>query len=194
MKTERSIPSVQSVLSLLRRWTKPTCASRRSCTSATPFFLHITSSSGKDPVQSRFLSPSVMTTKISVEPHVEVYDSCFTLFCQLGTAFRALSKHDLHSTGLFWVGLNGTVVSIPHSEHLTCVSVDNRSRPVPLLVLHCLQCFGSLVNPFSRKNCCSPAENTNIAPQSEHKTSRSTKSMVPPADSKKARRWPTGLR
>ena len=37
-------------------------------------------------------------------------------------SFR-LEKQLLQSTGRFWVGLNGTIVSIPHSEHLTRVSV-----------------------------------------------------------------------
>ena len=68
-------------------------------------------------------------------------------------ALGLFSKHVLHITGLPCVGLNGTVVSLPHSEQVTCVSIRRRPSPPCLLALHCLQCFGSLMNPFSRKNC-----------------------------------------
>jgi hypothetical protein len=103
-------------------------------------------------------------------------------------ALGLFAKHVLHSTGLPCVGLNGTVVSLPHAEQVTCVSVRRRPSTPCLLALHCLQCFGSLVNPFSWKNCCSPAENTNITPQPAHRTSRSAKGIIPlpsTADSEK---------
>jgi hypothetical protein len=54
-----------------------------------------------------------------------------------------------HSTGLPCVGLNGTVVSSPHSEHV--VRVSARTRP-PLelrFALHCLQRLGSFTNCLS---------------------------------------------
>ena len=36
---------------------------------------------------------------------------------------RFIWKHERHSTGRPWVGLKGTVVSIPHAEHIVRVSV-----------------------------------------------------------------------
>jgi len=75
-----------------------------------------------------------------------------------------LLKQFLHNTGLPWVGLNGTMVGVPQLEHVTRVSVWR--RPGLLFDLHWRHRFGTFVNPFSSKNCCSPAENTNIAPQS----------------------------
>ena len=92
--------------------------------------------------------------------------------------FGLFAKQVLHITGLPWVGLNGTVVPLPHSEQVTCVSIRRRPVVPSLLALHCLQCLGSLVNPFSWKNCCSPAENTNSRPQPAHRTSRSAKGMI----------------
>jgi hypothetical protein len=47
------------------------------------------------------------------------------------------------------VGLNGTVVLLRHSEHVTCVSTRRRPVVPSLLALHCLQSFGAWVNPFS---------------------------------------------
>ena len=105
------------------------------------------------------------------------------------------AKQVLHSTGLPCVGLNGTVVLFPHSEQMTRVSVRYCATPPPcpcLLALHCLQCFGSLTNPFSEKNCCSPAENTNCAPQPTHKTSRSTKAIILPPNPSRFREGSTG--
>jgi hypothetical protein len=94
-------------------------------------------------------------------------------------ALDLFAKHILHITGLPCVGLNGTVVLLRHSEQVTGVSIVRRP-PLPcLFALHCLQCFGSLTNPFSRKNSCSPEENTNITPQLTHWTSRSAKGMAP---------------
>ena len=94
-------------------------------------------------------------------------------------ALVLFAKHALHITGLPCVGLNGTVVLLPHPEHVTCVSIRRRPSTPCLLALHCLQCFGSLVNPFSWKNCCSPAENTNIRPQPAHRTSLSANGIIP---------------
>jgi hypothetical protein len=51
--------------------------------------------------------------------------------------------------GLPCVGLNGTVVLLRHSEHVTCVSTRRRPVVPSLLALHCLQSFGAWVNPFS---------------------------------------------
>jgi len=90
-----------------------------------------------------------------------------------------LPRHVRHSTGLPCDGLNGTVVWLPHSEQMTCVSIRPLAPPC-LLALHSLQCFGRFKNPFVLKNCCSPAENTNITPQSIHSTSRSANPISPP--------------
>ena len=98
-------------------------------------------------------------------------------------AFGLLAKQILHCTGLPCVGLNGTVVLLPHSEQVTCVSVRSRPFAPSLLALHCLQCFGSLTKPFSRKNSCSPAENTNSKPQPTHRTSLSAKDIILPPNS-----------
>src|SRR5579862_397669 len=99
----------------------------------------------------------------------------------IGTTFRPL-KHSTQYTGILRVGLNGTVVSFPHPAHMTWLSITGR---FPTCVLHCLQRFGSCVNPLSLKNCCSPAENPNSAPHSAHVRSRSTKVIeVPRAASK----------
>ena len=81
-----------------------------------------------------------------------------------------------HNTGRPCVGLNGTVVSAPHSEHV--VRVSGRTRdPVARFALHTLQRFGSFVNCFSWKNSCSPAVNTNSFPQSTHFKLRSVNSI-----------------
>jgi len=64
----------------------------------------------------------------------------------VGTGVGTTLKQVLHRTGLPWVGLNGTVVSMPQREHFTCVS--GRTRPFPVrFALHNLQCLGRLVNP-----------------------------------------------
>lgn len=91
---------------------------------------------------------------------------------------RLFSKHDRHSTGLPWVGLNGTVVDSPHSEHVVRVSERTREPPALRLALHCLQRLGSFVNCLSWKKSCSPAVNTNSAPQSIHFNTRSVNSMA----------------
>jgi hypothetical protein len=92
---------------------------------------------------------------------------------------RLFAKHVLHLTGRPCVGLNGTVVLLPHSEHVTRVSIRRRPPTPCFLALHCLQWLGSLVNAFSWKNCCSPAEKTNVVPQPIHRISRSAKDISP---------------
>lgn len=87
-------------------------------------------------------------------------------------------KQDRHSTGLPCVGLKGTVVSVPHSEHVVRVSGRTRCAPRVRFALHCLQCLGSFLNCLSWKNSCSPAVNTNSAPQSTHLRTRSVNSMA----------------
>jgi hypothetical protein len=73
---------------------------------------------------------------------------------------RFIWKHDRHSTGLPCVGLNGTVVSIPHAEHIVRVSVRlngsgaapsaDAALPKPArFALHSLQRFGSFLNCLS---------------------------------------------
>ena len=91
-------------------------------------------------------------------------------------------KHDLQRTGLSCVGLNGTVVAMPHSEHCTWVSGRTRVPPARL-ALHSLQCLGSCVNPRSWKNCCSPAEKTNSKPHDKHLMSRSVHCIDSPRSS-----------
>ena len=58
-------------------------------------------------------------------------------------------KHDRQSTGLPCVGLNGTVVSSPHSEHVVLVSDRAVRPPLVLFALHCLQRLGSFLNLLS---------------------------------------------
>src|SRR5215467_9768309 len=93
-------------------------------------------------------------------------------------------KHSLQKTGRPCVGLKGTVVSFPQLEHV--VTVSTRSRPAPpgpaagraaRLALHALQRFGSFLKFLSAKNCCSPAVQTNSAPQSTHLRIRSWNSI-----------------
>jgi hypothetical protein len=101
---------------------------------------------------------------------------------------RLLLKHCRQSTGRPCVGLNGTVVTMPHSEHSVRVSVRESpaaAGPEPAafvvcplrLDLHGLQRFGSFLNCLSRKKSCSPAVKMNSPPQSAQVKSRSTKSM-----------------
>ena len=100
---------------------------------------------------------------------------------------RLLWKHCRQSTGRPCVGLNGTVVSIPHSEHSVRVSVRDRpaaAGPVPVFNptperfdLHGLQRFGSFLNCLSKKKSCSPAVKMNSPPQSAQVNSRSRNSM-----------------
>src|ERR1700761_3500731 len=96
---------------------------------------------------------------------------------------RRCWKQDLQSTGRPCVGLNGTVVSVAHSEQTVRVSVRT-PLPVPAtrLILHCLHRFGSFLNCLSWKNSCSPAVKTKSLPQSEHFSILSMKSIrVPPS-------------
>src|SRR5580765_1500774 len=82
-------------------------------------------------------------------------------------------KHSLQNTGRPWVGLKGTVVSLPQAEHMVCVSTRSRDIPPPAgraarLPLQALQRFGSFLKFLSAKNCCSPAVQMNSVPQSTH--------------------------
>ena len=97
----------------------------------------------------------------------------------ISVALRTFWKQARHRTGLPCLGLNGTVVSAPHSAHFTCVS-GRGARREPSLPLHLLQRFGSFVNCFSLKKACSPELNTNSAPHSTHFRNRSENSMTGP--------------
>src|ERR1019366_630504 len=89
-------------------------------------------------------------SKRGCKNHLPTAQCVFIYAATILGAFGLFSKHALHSTGLLCVGLKGTVVLLPHSEQMTCVSIRRRRPlPPPLLTLHCLQCLGSLVNPFS---------------------------------------------
>src|SRR3954466_7075868 len=82
-------------------------------------------------------------------------------------------KHSLQNTGRPCVGLKGTVVSLPQAEQLVCVSTRSRDIPPPAglaarLFLQALHRLGSFLKFLSAKNCCSPAVQTNSAPQSTH--------------------------
>jgi hypothetical protein len=93
-------------------------------------------------------------------------------------AGRFLSwKHWRHNTGRPCVGLNGTVVSIPHSEHCVRVSVRESpaaTGPVPFAaaasperrLLQGLHRLGSFLNCLSKKKSCSPAVKMNSPWQS----------------------------
>jgi hypothetical protein len=78
------------------------------------------------------------------------------------------------------VGLNGTVVSSPHSEQVVLVSARTRVPPELRFALHCLQRLGSFRNCLSLKKTCSPAVNTNSVPQSTHIKTRSVNTMAVP--------------
>src|SRR5260370_42629634 len=67
-------------------------------------------------------------------------------------------------------------------EHLPGVLIGC-CLPPSLCFLHCLQFFGSCVNPLSLKNPCSPAEKTKVVPQSTHFSSLSIKSIDLPISS-----------
>src|SRR5271154_6658288 len=100
---------------------------------------------------------------------------------------RLLWKHCRQSTGRPCVGLNGTVVSMPHAEHSVRVSVRESpaaAGPVPgfraapdRLDLHGLQRFGSFLNCLSKKKSCSPAVKMNSPPQPAQVKSRSRNSI-----------------
>src|SRR6201987_6204988 len=89
---------------------------------------------------------------------------------------RLLWKHCRQSTGRPCVGLNGTVVSMPHAEHSVRVSVRERPaaagpvpgfRPVPARIdLHGLQRFGSFLNCLWKKKIGSPEVKIKSPPQS----------------------------
>lgn len=96
----------------------------------------------------------------------------------IGTFSCCFWKQERHSTGLPWVGLNGTVVSAPHSEQVVRVSVRTRALPLARLALHCLQRLGSFLNCLSWKKNCSPAVKMKSAPQSTHFNTRSWNSMA----------------
>src|SRR3989442_10642956 len=87
-------------------------------------------------------------------------------------------KHSLQKTGRPCVGLKGTVVSLPQAEHVVTVSPRSRAAGAPAgrlarLLLQALHRFGSFLKFLSAKNCCSPAVQTNSAPQSTHLRIRS---------------------
>jgi len=102
--------------------------------------------------------------------------SCAEVVC--GEPFCCFWKQDRHKTGRPCVGLNGTVVSVPHSEQVVRVSGRTRVDPRARLALHCLQCLGSFLNCLSLKKVCSPAVKMNSAPQSAHFKTRSWNSML----------------
>src|SRR5215471_19806008 len=81
-------------------------------------------------------------------------------------------KHSLQKTGRPCVGLNGTVVSLPHAEQVVTVSTRSRvTAPAGRLArfpLHALHRLGSFLKFLSAKNCCSPAVQMNSVPQSTH--------------------------
>jgi hypothetical protein len=70
--------------------------------------------------------------------------------------------------------LNGTVVSLPHSEQVVRVSTLGYEPGAEIpsadarFDLQALQRFGSFLNCLSWKKSCSPAVNTKSAPQSTH--------------------------
>ena len=95
---------------------------------------------------------------------------------------RLAWKHSLQNTGRPWVGRKGTVVSLPHCEHVVFVSARGWLPPPPppasaLFALQALHRLGSFLNPLSAKNICSPAVKTNSAPHSEHFRTLSWNSM-----------------
>src|SRR3954470_1538614 len=97
-------------------------------------------------------------------------------------AIRRDWKHSLQKTGRPCVGLNGTVVSLPHAEQLVTVSTRSRAIMAPAgrlarLPLQALHRFGSFLKFLSAKNCCSPAVQTNSALQSTHLRIRSWNSI-----------------
>src|SRR5579863_3255454 len=77
-------------------------------------------------------------------------------------------------------GRSGMDVTNPHWILLAHGSTLGRTAPLLRSDLHFLQRLGTCSNPLPKKNSCSPAENTNAAPQSAHLSFRSTKAMVDP--------------
>jgi hypothetical protein len=96
---------------------------------------------------------------------------------------RRCWKHSRQKTGRPCVGRKGTVVSLPHCEHVVFVSERVCEAPPPppppsaRLALQPLHLFGSFLNPLSAKNICSPAVKTNSAPHSAHFSTLSWYSM-----------------
>src|SRR5262245_5883078 len=91
-------------------------------------------------------------------------------------------KHSLQKTGRPCVGRNGTVVPLPQAEHVVTVSIRSRVTGPPdgrlaRLLLQALHRLGSFLKFLSAKNCCSPAVQTNSAPQSTHLRIRSWNSI-----------------
>ncbi len=101
---------------------------------------------------------------------------------------RLFWKHWRQRTGRPCVGLKGTVVSTPHSEHVVRVSVRTRGdgvAPVPVraerparLDLQGLHRLGSFLNCLSKKKSCSPAVKMNSLPQSAQVSNRSRNSIA----------------
>ena len=97
---------------------------------------------------------------------------------QAVATFFLCVKHSRHRIGRPWVGRNGTVVSLPHWEHVARVSTRVKCCALPLVGgavrmatrfdLQALQRLGSFLNCLSWKNSCSPAVKTKSAPQSMH--------------------------
>jgi len=67
---------------------------------------------------------------------------------------------------------------MPHREHVVWVSGLALCPPRTRLDLHGLQRFGSFLNCLSWKKSCSPAVNTNSAPQSAQLSTRSANSTT----------------
>src|SRR5204863_2999694 len=91
-------------------------------------------------------------------------------------------KHSLQKTGRPCVGLKGTVVSLPHAEHVVAVSTRSRATGPPAgrlarLALQALHRLGSFLKFLSAKNCCSPAVQMNSVAQSTHLRIRSWNSI-----------------
>ncbi len=112
-------------------------------------------------------------------------------------------KHCRQSTGRPCVGLNGTVVSTPHSEQCVRVSVREMpaaAGPAPVLAdrparfdLQGLHRFGSFLNCLSKKKSCSPAVKMNSPPQSTQVKILSTNSMAATPVVRKLKNFPCPL-
>src|SRR3954451_24478699 len=122
-----------------------------------------------------------------------------TVRCSYAVALAARRdwKHSRQNTGRPCVGLKGTVVSLPHAEQLVVVSTRSLAMiPPPAegrearLALHPLHRFGSFLKFLSAKKSCSPAVQTNSAPQFTHLSDLSWNS-IGPASHQPARR-PSG--
>ena len=105
---------------------------------------------------------------------------CFSVYRKTDYRFSFISlKHSLQYTGLSLVGWNGTLASLPHLAQ-TVVNISRGSRLALLrLSRHALHLCGSLSKPFSAKNSCSPAVNTNSHPQSLHVSVLSWNILIP---------------